>query len=249
MASSGSAPFVVITLRRTGGTSLMTFMSRVSEYETVQHEPFNVDRIWGSIVADFLHSKDEKSLKRSVQEVLANRPNIKHCVEIIPLEVTRVLIEECRNIGYTFFVLTRRNEVDRLMSLMLAHATGVWGGNEAKEIYPKIISGEKDVPALSVDDAIVQARRDSSYLGDILKLLRHRRIEYDWLVFEEIYKGERPLEDYARCIARKLGTSIGSSDPRLLELGEGSAQNSGRIEARVRNADLVRRRLEQVCLE
>lgn len=248
MALGESAPFVVITLRRTGGTSLMKFMSSISDYKTVQHEPFNVDRVWGHIVSDFLHSKDEEALAKAVREAVASRPNIKHCLEIIPLEVTRALIDACRDRGYIFFVLTRRNEVDRLMSLMLARATGVWGGEGAKDIYPKIFSGEIEVPPLSPDDAVRQARRDASYLGETLKLLRHRRIEYDWLLFEEIYKGERPIEEHALRIANLLGKDVGANDPRLLELGEGSAQNSGRIEGKIKNSGAVRQRLETICL-
>lgn len=249
MASTGSAPFVVITLRRTGGTSLMKFMSGISEYETVQHEPFNVDRVWGQIVSDFLHSKDERALEKSVREAIASRPNIKHCLEIIPVEVTRALIDACLELKYQFFVLTRRNEINRIMSLMLARATGVWGGEDASRIYPKIISGELEIPTLSADDAVRQARRDSSYLGDTLKLLRHRRVEYDWLIFEEVYKGELPIEEHASRIARLLGNKVEGNDPRLLDLGAGSAQNSSRIEENISNAGAVRKRLEQVCLE
>ncbi|MRX52018.1 hypothetical protein GI374_16695 [Paracoccus sp. S-4012] len=242
-------PFLVLTLRRTGGTSLVDFMYRVTPFPAAEDEPFNRRRVWGKVTTRYESDGNTTNLDASVDGLLHERPNIKHCLDIVPAGITSSLIDACARRGYEIFLLTRRNEVDRLVSLALAEATDVWGVAEAKQIYPQILAGEISVPPISVDQYIRRARLDAAKLGTTVRLLRHRRVHYQWLVFEELYQSDLDIRTFAAKIAGKLGVEIQSDDPRLLSFVSGSGQGSRSIEAKVGNTDILRERLERsvVC--
>lgn len=244
MKDSEKFPFIVLTLRRTGGTSLVSFMSELSDFETVQHEPFNVDRIWGNIVSQFLESGNNEELKNNISIVLSKRPNIKHCFEIIPLGVTVALIDLCKKFGYKFFLLTRSNEVERIISLEIAVATNVWGPSDARIQYSKILSGQVNVPPVDVEEAIRGYYRDAAVLGQVVRALRHRNIHFNWLIFEEIYSGAIGSSNHVIDIAYSLGRRISADNSKLSFLKFEARQDSKSIKSHVPNIDVLKQRLE-----
>jgi hypothetical protein len=241
-------PYVIFTLRRTGGTSLTTFLSAISSFPTLQHEPFNPDRALGAITTRFRKTKDTAELRKEIQAALATRPNIKHCIEIIPSEITRILIETCQSLEYRFIVLTRREEARRLTSLFLAKATGAWGSKMAADIYPDILSGKRTPEAVDLSEIGKRVRRDSAALGTTLTLLRNRNITYDWLVFEELYKGHDPIEGQAIRIADSLGITVATEDTRLKAFAHHKGQSSTTIESYVPNITRVKTLLAELCI-
>ncbi|MBA84727.1 hypothetical protein ACSSNL_18250 [Thalassobius sp. S69A] len=241
-------PYIILTMRRTGGTSLMSFMSAISSFPTRQHEPLNVDRVWGQITRDFTATQDQAAARAALAEQLADRPNIKHCFEIIPAHLNRILIEECAARGYRFFVLTRRNEASRLRSLFLALATQAWGPEQAARIYPEIRAGRQKAQAVSVEQGRKAVHQAAISLGQVLTVLRNRRIDHDWLVFEEIYKGETSIQDHAIRIAAQLGVQVGPDDGRLQAFASGEGQNSGAIEGFVPGMPDLMNMLEDLVL-
>lgn len=243
------APWIILTLRRTGGTSLTAFLSGISKFPSIEHEPFNVDRTLGQITRDFRENGDIPAMEKAVAEALEDRPNIKHCFEIIPIEITRALIEEAQRRGYHFMVLTRRNEARRLASLFLAISTGAWGSDHAQDIYPKIISG--DLTPQAIDLSLIQKRVRIDYLsvGHTLSLLRNRGITYDWLVFEELYFGKTPIEKQAFDLATKLGIALDEDDPLFAEFSANEGQKSGSIAGYVENYDEAVKRLKTLCTQ
>lgn len=240
-------PWLILTLRRTGGTSLTTFLSAASNFPTIEHEPFNPARTLGHITKGFRQTEDAGAMTGAIQTALAKRPNIKHCIEIIPLDLTRALIDSCNDLGYRFIVMTRRDEARRLASLFLAVATGAWGPDAAEEIYPQIISG--DLTPEPIDLARIQHRVSTDYhsVGRTLALLRNRRIDYRWLLFEELYFGDTPVEEQARALAAGLGMQIAADDERLLAFAERSGQKSSTIAPYVENYDEAVARLDRLC--
>lgn len=241
-------PHIILTLRRTGGTSLTTFLAQVSEFPSVQHEPFNTDRAWGAITRDFLETRDEARMRAAIKETLAASPNIKHCFEIIPLEITRALIEICIEQDYGIFLLTRRNEARRLYSLFMAFATGAWGPKEAAEIYPEIIEGKRKPEPISMKAVRNRVAADAAVLGQVLSILRHRGAAYDWLIFEEIYQGDVPIKRMARRLANRLGTAVAHDDKRLKAFTRGTGQGTADIEPHVPGARELRETLEQIVV-
>lgn len=128
-----AAPFIIWTLRRTGGTNLSHALFGRSPFEKSQHEPFNPERQFGQITRDWLASKDLPALRRSVAEVCQRRVVMKHCVEIIPAELNTALADAAIEQGYRHLFLYRRNSLDRLMSLHFASQSGIWGKDQAKD--------------------------------------------------------------------------------------------------------------------
>lgn len=240
-------PYLILTLRRTGGTSLMSFLAQVSAFDGVQHEPFNPDRIWGPLVADYLASGDAVALRAAIAAELESRPNIKHCFEVVPTEVTLALIEECRDRDYGFLVLTRRDEASRLRSLFLAQATGAWGSGDARRIYPEILSGARKVAPIPVETVQRQTLADAASFGRTMLLLRNRRIPHDWVLFEELYQDDGGIRDRARAIATGFGIPVGPNDKRLNAFARQSGQGSGAIEGAVPGFAEVRALLDRIC--
>lgn len=241
-------PYIILTMRRTGGTSLMSFMSEISSFPTRQHEPLNEERVWGKITRDFNANRDAAAARAALAQQLAERPNIKHCFEIIPPELNRILIEECAARGYRFFVLTRRNEARRLRSLFLALATEAWGPEQAAKIYPEISTGKRRAQALPIEKGRKAVHQAAVSLGQVLTLLRNRQIAYDWLVFEEIYKNEETIRSAAIRVAADLGVTVGADDPRLRNFAQGVGQNSDAIIEHVVGMPALLRMLDETVL-
>lgn len=240
-------PYLILTLRRTGGTSLMSFLAQVSAFDGVQHEPFNPDRVWGPLVADFLASGDAVALRAAIAARLETRPNIKHCFEVVPTDVTLALIEECRDRDYGFLVLTRRDEASRLRSLFLAQATGAWGSEDARRIYPAILSGARQVAPVAAEPVMRQALADAASFGRTMLLLRNRRIAHDWVLFEELYQDDGGIRDRARAIAAGFGIPVGPNDKRLNAFARHAGQGSGAIEGAVPGFAEIRALLDRIC--
>lgn len=240
-------PWLILTLRRTGGTSLTSFLNQISPFPTIEHEPFNTDRQLGHITVDFKKNRDRAAMAQQIEAALKKRPNIKHCFEIVPPELTCVLIEICQRLDYRFIVLTRRNEARRLGSLFVALSTGAWGPVSAAQIYPKIESGEIQAKPIDLKQVGQRVQVDAASLGRVLAQLRNRDADYAWHLFEDLYYGAVAVQDQARAIALDLGVEIGPDDPRLKAFSKRSGQNSAEIGTYIENYDAAMAVLTRLC--
>lgn len=219
-------PFIIYTLRRTGGTSLSAFMERISNFTSIQHEPFNKDRRWASVSAAVKDGLDPDALRRKLRELLNVRPNIKHAVEVVPMAITRALIDVCAELGYSQIVLHRRAEKDRLMSLYLAEATGAWGPKEAAVLYPKLRAGEIIPNPIDLTRVADRAQLDAARLGETLMTLRGRGVDFGWLLFEEIYASPAATVKAALAVAARMGLDLTGTDDRLSVFSASSGQGT-----------------------
>jgi hypothetical protein len=240
-------PWIILTLRRTGGTELTTALANLSSFQTIEHEPFNPERKLGAVTQDYIDHADAGRLHDLIAAALAQTPNIKHCIEVVPMAVTRALIDVTQAKGYHVIVLTRRNEARRIASLLLAQATGAWGARAAEQIYPKIMAGLQSAQPIDLDRLPHRVNVDFAALGQTLTLLRNRAIAWDWQVFEDIYLGPRPFAQALTTIAAGAGIVVGPDDPRLQVLAATKGQNSAMIAAHVPNYDQALARLETLC--
>jgi hypothetical protein len=246
MPTNSEKPYIIYTLRRTGGTSLAAFLSRVSSFPTVQHEPFNPERAWGAITQDWLKVQDKTRARAQIDAVLQRRPNVKHCVEVVPIGITRILIDLCQSLGYAQFVLHRRSEADRLMSLYMAMSTGAWGGKDTEEIYRSLRSGAREALPVSPETVVRRAGADAAAMGETLMQLRSKGIDFGWLVFEEIYADATSRLDTAVEIARRMARSVDRMDPNLKTFLESPGQGSTAAMGLVPGAEAMRRRLDEL---
>lgn len=233
-------PVLVVGLRRVGGTSFVQFLSLVSSHETLEHEPFNTERVLGHVTRHYEATGDARRLKLDIARALTPTKNVKHCIETVPFAVTRALIEVCVEKGYAVMLLTRRDEERRLLSLFLAQSTGIWDGALANQLYPDILD---DIRLLEPFDLVAiarQRRSDAVALCRLLTFLRYERIAHDWLVFEELYRETEPVAEKARRVAARLGITVAADDPRLDELARGEGRASSAVLEKVPNIDEVR---------
>lgn len=224
-------PLLILTLRRSGGTSFTRFLTGLDVAPQILAEPFNPDRIWGEVTLVFRDGWDRAALAQAVAARLDQRLAVKHCVETVPPGVTEALIAEVARRGWPVIVLQRGDEAARLRSLHLALASDAWGPAEAARLYPAIRAGE--APLRTIDLALIQTRanQDRGALGQALLGLRARAIRFHWLLFEDMVgpKAAATLRE----VAAFLGRDLPDDHPALLEHLAHPGQDSGADLARL----------------
>lgn len=195
-------PIIIWTFRRTGGTSLATFLFQSSSYESVIHEPFNVDRIWGDIAQKIkkVEYKNYKERYEQIQGDLANyvaeKKGIKHTIDTVPPVLTKMLLAETVKQGYKHIVLIRENQFQRILSLELAKQTAVWGKKGSGEVHHAIINREKKLDSIDWSTFKSQFHADNAYMGALLQDFSRCKIPYEMVSFEQLY--DKQVDQKAR---------------------------------------------------
>ncbi|HBS50774.1 MAG TPA: hypothetical protein DEA05_12150 [Rhodobacteraceae bacterium] len=239
-------PILILTLRRTGGTSLAQFLANLPGSGPFKHEPFNVDRPFGQVHSAFRETQDRTALDRDIAEVMRDHPNVKHCIDNTPYRLSTGLIDFARDAGYRFLVLTRRDNARRLLSLAVAQSTGAWGSRQAAKVYPAIRSGEIKPAPIDIPGLARIMRNDFHNLGVVMTHLRNNRISHEWIVFEDFYGGEAPVEVQARELAGRFGFDIGPDHPLLDTFGKSGGQGTETITGFIPNIDEARAALAEM---
>lgn len=125
--SVNPSPFIIWTFRRSGGTNLGQSLFLSSQFNAVEHEPFNIDRKFNYVVNNWNKNKDKEKLYSDIEEILSQNLLIKHCLEIMPEELNQALLEVSVKLGYKHLFLYRENAKSRLLSLNYSMKTNVWG--------------------------------------------------------------------------------------------------------------------------
>ncbi|MEO1795595.1 MAG: hypothetical protein AAFR53_01095 [Pseudomonadota bacterium] len=238
-----SDPFVIWTMRRTGGTTFTGLLTTLSEHKGTQHEPFNLDRKFGHVTERWTKDGDAAGLVSEMAQVLETRPLIKHCYELVPEMVNLALIRMTTELGYRHIVLDRGAEVDRILSLELAKLTGAWGAEQAADIYEEISAGTRALPEIEIKSA-------RSHMVTCAKLRRWLAGQFDTaghvpllVYFEEIYgdfdAGKRTVEEVLDCLGIVPGTHK-KYDELVREALTEKAQNSQSIAHAVPNFGAAR---------
>ena len=180
-------PLIIWTLQRTGGTNLTQRLVERSGAPATEHEPFNLGRSFGAITAAWNERKDKDELRQAIRKVCQRRATIKHCVELVPAELSEVLLEEASAAGFGHLFLYRKQAKDRLLSLHFARKSGIWGPDPKTAGAPvdKVLAEPLPVAALC---------RHEQHCADMLTriweaLMRHNQFPVA-LAFEDIYKVE-----------------------------------------------------------
>ncbi|CUH51508.1 hypothetical protein [Shimia marina] len=137
-----SAPYIIWTMQRTGGTTLAALLSELTEHPKIEHEPFNVERALGWVTRNWREKQDADLLQADLRRALEERPVIKHCYELVPEELNSALMVCATELGYKHVILDRRAEQDRILSLELAKQTGAWGGKGVRGTYDRVEAGD-----------------------------------------------------------------------------------------------------------
>lgn len=213
-AAGAEAPFIIWTLRRTGGTSLRQMLYWLSRHAAWQDEALNRERELGHITRGFDQDGDRARLDSAMAEVAAARKNLKHCIDTVPYHVTSALLRQTVAAGYGHVVLLRLDETDRQISLALARATKAWGPTEAEEIYAAIREGRTALEPLNLNHIRDQLERDAAALGRLMRLLMLHRVRHTMIFFEDLYAGPfRARVTALRGLAGTLGLGRAEEKP------------------------------------
>ena len=186
-----SRPFFIWTMRRTGGTSLASMLMEMSEYNGVQHEPFNLDRKYGYVIKEFRDNRDDDRLTNKLDNIFDSYPLIKHCYELFGTEFNDLILKSIgKKEPYRHLFLKREDEVSRIMSLYLAFQSEVWGV-ESTSKYQSIINGEKKLEPFPIDNMKKHLFWCNRITEHIKCKLTENGNEYIEISFEDIYDGDR----------------------------------------------------------
>ena len=240
-------PFIIWTMRRTGGTALASLLGEFIAPVEMLHEPFNLDRAFGSITKAFAATRDEAALHDQIRAALESPVCIKQCVDILPVPVHAALRRVSVELGYNAFVLDRRDEAARILSALLAEQTTAWGPKDAKKIYWEIETGQRSVKPLEPEEIrhfIIGGRERRTRLAEILDAAGTLPPA---VFFEDIYAGDGRGRAIVRALFDYLGVPRTPEDRfenALTDKLEGQSQNTQRIFPLVPNIDEARQILE-----
>ena len=227
-----SRPFVIWTMRRTGGTSLTMLLSRLSEHPTREHEPFNHGRRFGWVAENFKTHADPARLRADMETALAERPNIKHCYDLLPMALHAALLEVTQKLDYAHMILDRRDEGSRIRSLELALATGAWGPDDARKVYPAYLEGDTPVPEMALDRIARMRKTAASRRKWLAGALGSAGISPVVVFFEDVYGPGAEGAARIDATVKALGLDrdrLPDFDAQVARSLEGSGQGSGRI--------------------
>lgn len=229
-------PFIVFTLRRTGGTSLMGFMKRISPYHSLEDEPFNKNRSLGYIAN--LFSQDPpyedgpdpnlRKGKAEVRRLLKSKVNFKHCIDVVPFGLTKYIASQAIRNDYRIFVLTRDHHENRLRSLVVALHFNIWGPDQSKTRTADIVDQKGAIAPVSIEELERQIKSDFSRFGLFLMHLNQMDIEYTWLSFEKLYKNRDELREHSKIIANHLEIPL-TKDEAFSEFFSNRRQNTSHL--------------------
>jgi hypothetical protein len=201
-------PFVIWTLQRTGGTNLTQRLVERSSRPGIEHEPLNIGRVMGMVTEQWTRSKDRAALTQAMAALCTRGVNVKHCVEMVPWEVTEAFVEASITAGCHHLVLYRRQPLARLLSLHFAKVSGIWGP-EQKERPAEVAdpaSAQLPIPSL-----VQHETRCAALLQKVWNTLVVKSPSVLALAFEDIYASPRPQA--ASRLAWLLGALQLSDDP------------------------------------
>ena len=181
--------FFTWTMRRTGGSSLISLLEYISKYPKIVHEPFNSDRKFGHITKTLSQSSNAET-KDLIHLALNECPNIKHCYEITPTKLNNILIDTVGALPYKHLFLKRNDEASRILSLFLALQTDVWGLDKVNN-YNAILNGDMQLKPFDIDAMIEHTKWCEDITQDIKSMLKSKGIPYKEISFEDFYEGER----------------------------------------------------------
>ena len=188
-----SKPFIIWTLRRTGGTALTDLLMEMSEYETIDHEPFNTDRKFNFVTYEFLEQKKkggEIDIHSSLDKAFQSTPLIKHAYDTVDPLFNELFAKYIKSKDYKHIFLTRKDEVSRVLSLFMAYQSGVWGKHGSESVYEAIRSGEKTLEPFDLEGMMRNLLYAAALTKQVRSILDRESINYRDVYFEDFYIGE-----------------------------------------------------------
>ncbi|MCK8078690.1 glycosyltransferase [Vibrio sp. 1CM2L] len=227
------SPFIVWTFRRSGGTNLAHKLITLSKFDTVEHEPFNVDRVFKDITKAWIDTKDKVQLERDLRKILSKKINFKHCLEIIPQDLNQMLAILSLEYGYKHLFLYRENATSRMLSLQFSKDTGIWGQKHTKGKSTDV--SNKKIPIEKLIQHECSSRRMLEGIYDTLQKKSPNNVVS--ISFESVFKSN---EFQAKILIIELFSALNNmniklSDDILDELLKKGNQGTSNLYSSYRN--------------
>ena len=244
-----SNPFLIWTMRRTGGTSLAALINKYARFP-VLHEPFNSGRPWNDLVVAYDAAEAGKEPTLAIEQILHSRLSgqiiVKNCYDLHKLGLHQDLMRTATSLGYKHVILDRHNEEDRILSLALAAQTGAWGKATAETVYPDILEGRRRLDPLKIKRVLGDRERAHARRLWLHKTMQEAGIKPIVVFFEDIYNKGAEGEQFVRDLFDAL--AIPKEPPEIFEKDLHStvqerSQGSARLLSLVPNIKAVRRAL------
>ena len=142
---SAQPKLIVWTLRRTGGTTLQRILGLAYPEGRVFAEPFNWDRAFGQESRRFAQSGTPAEFYQSMLPHFEQPLAIKHCVELMQRKVNAAIVSTSVLQEFKHVLLYRRNELNRIRSLVIAESTGFWGQSRV-DAYDEYLQTKPGMP-------------------------------------------------------------------------------------------------------
>ena len=207
-------PMIIWTLRRTGGTSLASLLFKNSSFKGLQHEPFNQERVWGDVTYDWRQQEgkalddiaeyDLSSIQDRIFQYVSSKRNIKHCIDNIPFTITKFLLEASQDVGYKHILLLRKNQLQRILSLLVAQQVTWKHGYSPDVAAEKIESGEFVMPEIAFGDINRKFIESSQIVGRLYEAFHQNDIPYYRVYFEDLYSSDLGAQERVQNAMRIL---------------------------------------------
>jgi len=177
-------PLIIWTLQRTGGTNLGKHLLNLTRYP-VKHEPFNKPREYGFVTKEWLRDSDLLATATNIKEALDKPQSIKHCVEMVPPQVSECVADVSASRNFSNLFLFRENSLQRVLSMEYARRTKVWGPSHERpdETNDPAFDNPIDPEALFNHELMSLTRLNSIWLH-----LAASRARLHSISFEQIYE-------------------------------------------------------------
>lgn len=186
LGESDEAPVIIWTFRRTGGTNVAQAVFDASVFTGVEHEPFNMDRLYGYVHENWKKNRDIVELRFLLDKILSQKVCLKHCLEIVPDELNMALIEISSRYGYKHVFLYREEARDRLLSLNFAMKTGVWGRLNKEDSFDDSVFNED----IEIDKLIGHENNSRRSMLNVYQGIVNKGLPFFVISFESLYRGE-----------------------------------------------------------
>lgn len=239
-------PVVTLTLRRTGGTSMMLLLQSCSPFPRLQHEPLNADRVLGNITKQFLADADQANLRKGLKVALSARPNIKHCVETVPLPVTEALIHVCKDLDYQFLLWRRDNLEDRVISLFLAQQTSLWGSNGRGKLAESVKNGSRKLASFDLKALEHQVNHDRFVWNSTRLILKELSVDAVVSSYEYLYDPPEQQGNRAKNLLHELGFDVAADAQEIRTFVAAKPERPTSLTEAVPNIHEARRLLQSM---
>ena len=151
-------------------------------------------------------------LTDNLARAFAGTPTIKHCYEVQEWKFNTRLLAYLAKAGYQHLLLSRRDEVGRVLSFFLARQTGIWEKSMVGDAYARINAGDVQLKPFNLKRVERRFVADAEVTAKLKQEMPKRSIRYTEAIFEDLFQGD---PDSRLASFRKLTNKLGFSQESI----------------------------------